>query len=181
MSTRRWLRFLQPVAAIALRRARRKRHPTTLTEPEPERPFAHVVRAFAGHPIGPRLATHIDDAWGSPILPRRTKALIAAVIGRALGCTRSEAEARRLLREEGADLDLDDVLAHLASPALTDAEAMIVPFVRETVHYDPAPIQRRGHALMGRLGQPVFLETIGTAALANALCRMGAVLADPAA
>jgi alkylhydroperoxidase family enzyme len=181
MSEWRWLRFLQPLATLAFRRARRKRHPTALTDTEPPRPFAQVVRTFEGHPIGPRLATHIDDAWGSPILPRRTKALIAAVIGRALGCTRSEAEARRLLREEGADLDLDDVLAHLASPALTDAEAMIVPFVRETVHYDPAPIQRHGQALMARLGQPVFLETIGMAALANGLCRMAAVLADPAA
>jgi len=181
MSERRWIRFLQPMATLVLRRARRKRYPTALTEPEPARPFAHVVRAFEGHPLGPRLATQVDDAWDSPILPRRTKALIVAVVGRALDCSLSEREARRLLQLEGVDFDVNDVLAHLASPALTEAEGIIVPFVRETVHYDPAPIQRRGRALMARLGQPVFLETIGTASLANALCRMGAVLSDPSA
>jgi AhpD family alkylhydroperoxidase len=181
MSTRRWVRFLKPVATLLLRRARRRRYPTALTEPEPARPFAHVVREFQGHPIGPRLATHIDDAWESPILPRRTKALIAAVVARALACARSEREARRLLELEGVPFDIDEVLAHLASAALSDAERLIVPFVRETVHYDPAPIQRRGQALMARLGQPIFLETIGIAALANALCRMDAVLADRSA
>ena len=70
------------------------------------------------------------------------------------------------------------VVAQEGSPSLTEAEAVIVPFVRETVHYSPAQIQRHGRVVFERLGQAAFLETVGIAALANALCRMTAVLAD---
>jgi alkylhydroperoxidase family enzyme len=171
-----WIPLLRPVATILARRARRRVRPEPLPAAMREGPFAHVVRAFDGHPLGPRLWTQIDEAWQSPLLPRRAKALVAAVVGRALGCRRSEDEARRLLAAEGGALDLDGVLAHLTSPTLTDAEAAIAPFVRETAHYSPAPIQRRGRLVYERLGQAAFLETIGVAALANALCRMTAVL-----
>ena len=146
-----------------------------------EGPFRQVVRAFDGHPLGPRLWSQIDEAWRSEILPPRTKALIVAVIGRALGSSRSEDEARRLLRREGTSLDLAAVLANLASPELTEAEAVIVPFVRETVHYSPAQIQRRGRVVYERLGQAAFVETVGMAGLANALCRLAAVLPDGSA
>jgi uncharacterized peroxidase-related enzyme len=173
-----WLGLLRPAARLVLRWRTRRARPTPLPAGMRGGPFAHLVQAFDGHPLGPRLWTQIDEAWRSDILPRRTKALVAGVVGRALGCARSEGEARRLLAAEGVALDLDAVLAHLASPALSDAEAVIVPFVRETVHYSPAQIQRRGRVVYDRLGQAAFLETVGVAALVNALCRMAAVLAD---
>jgi hypothetical protein len=100
-------------------------------------------------------------------------------VSRALGSALSESEARRLLA--GCDdgrLDLDAALAHLASPELSEAEAVIVPFVRETAHYSPAEIQRRGRVVLERLGQATYLDVTGTAALANALCRMTAVLSE---
>jgi AhpD family alkylhydroperoxidase len=180
LSRLRWLRLLSPVTTMLVRRARRKARATPLPASMQGGPFGHVVRAFDGHPLGPRLWTQIDDAWRSEILPRRTKALIVGVIGRALDCSLSEAEAQRLLGEDGVSLDLGPVLANLGSPALTEAEAVIVPFVRETVHYSPAQIQRRGRVVFERLGQAAFLETVGIAALGNALCRMTAVLADGA-
>jgi len=99
-------------------------------------------------------------------------------VAHALGCASGIAEARRLLAADGPR-DLDTILAHLASPELTPAEAVIVPFVRETVHYTPAQIQRRARTVHEHLGTPVFLETIGVAALSNALCRMAAVLVPP--
>jgi hypothetical protein len=43
----------------------------------------------------------LDDAWASPLLPRRTKALVCAVVARSLACPRGEAEAARLAAEEG--------------------------------------------------------------------------------
>ena len=178
LSTRWWIRLLRPVLTFAVRRARGKLRPAPLPAGMRDGPFAHVVRAFDGHPIGPRLWTQIDEAWRSDILPRRTKALIAGVISRALACPLSESEARRLLAEAGATLDLESVLANLASPELTDAEAVIVPFVRDTVYYSPAQIQRRGRVVFERLGQAAFLETVGIAALVNALCHMTAVLPD---
>lgn len=179
LSERRWIALLRPLASLLLRRNRRRVRPTALPAAMQDGPFRDVVRAFDGHPLGPRLWTQIDEAWRSEILPRRTKALIAAVVGHALGCPQSVTEARRLLDADGAGLDLDHVLAHLASPDLTAEESVIVPFVRETVHYSPAQIQRRARAVYERLGPPAFLETIGIAALANALCRMTAVLAVP--
>jgi alkylhydroperoxidase family enzyme len=179
LSEQRWIGLLRPVAALLVRRNRRRVHPMALPAAMQAGPFGHVVRAFEGHPLGPRLWTQIDEAWSSPILPRRTKALIAAVVGHALGCASSVAEARRLLASDGAGLDLDGVLAHLGSPDLSPEEAVIVPFVRETVHYSPAQIQRRARVVYEHLGPPAFLETLGVAALANALCRMTAVLAAP--
>jgi AhpD family alkylhydroperoxidase len=179
MSRRWWLGLVRPLAVLVVHWAHRKVRPTPLPAAMREGPFGYLVRAFDGHPLGPRLWTEIDEAWRSDILPARTKALITAVVARALGCPASEREARRLLAADG-DLDVDTVLSHLASPTLTDAERAIVPFVRETVHYTPAHIQRRGREVLQRVGQAAFLETIGIAALANALCRMGAVLADPA-
>lgn len=178
LSRRWWVRLLSPAMGFLTWRARRRWRPMPLPETMRDGPFREVVRAFDGHPLGPRLWTQIDEAWRSEILPRRTKALIAAVIGRALGCPLSEAEARRLLAIEGTTLDLDAVLANLASPELTDAEAVIVPFVRETVHYSPAQIQRRARVVFEGLGQAAFIETVAIAALANALCRMTAALVD---
>ena len=67
---------------------------------------------------------------------------------------------------------VDDLLANLASPLLTPAETVIVPYVRETTRYQPAPIQRRGRALRERLDNAVLLETIGISALANMICRV---------
>lgn len=179
LSEQRWIALLQPLASFMIRRNRRRARATPLPPAMHEGPFGHVVRAFDGHPLGPRLWTQIDEAWRSEILPRRTKALITAVVGHALGCPRAVTEARRLLTADDSVLDMDGVLAHLASPDLTPAEAVIVPFARETVHYSPAQIQRRARVVHEALGTAAFLETIGIAALANALCRMTAVLAAP--
>jgi len=178
MSEKRWLVFLRPLTAFFFRRNRRRLGPTGLPPAMRDGPFGSLVSAYDGHPLGPRLWTQIDGAWSSPILPARTKALVAAVVAHALGCASGIAEARRLLAADGPR-DLDTILAHLASPELTPAEAVIVPFVRETVHYTPAQIQRRARTVHEHLGTPAFLETIGVAALSNALCRMAAVLVPP--
>ena len=55
-----------------------------------------------------------------------------------------------------------------------------MPFARETIWYEPAPLQRRAAALRERLTGPQLIEAIGVASLANGLCRMGAVVADHA-
>ena len=118
-----------------------------------------------------------DEAWQSNILPRRSKALIFAVVARALGCEASEREAARLVATEGmTGADLDEVLTHLGSPKLDPIEAQIVPFARETVWYTPAPIQRRLRALQETLSTPQLLELTGITAIANQLCRLCAVV-----
>ena len=51
-------------------------------------------------------------------------------------------------------------------------------FARETIWYEPAPLQRRARMLRERLSGPQLLEAIGVASLANGLCRMGATVMD---
>ena len=170
-------RLARPFAGafVRLRRGRVRALPLT---PEMQRgPFAPIVTAFDGLLVATRLFQQIDEAWRSDILPRRTKALVVGVVGRALGCALSERAARRLLADEGfPEAALEQVLSDLTSPALTPQEAAIVPFARETVRYVPAQIQRRGRALRDALGAPAFVELLGWAGLTNALCRMTAVL-----
>ena len=53
-----------------------------------------------------------------------------------------------------------------------------MPFARETIWYEPAPLQRRARILRARLSSAQFLEAVGVAAIANGLCRMGATVLD---
>ena len=75
---------------------------------------------------------------------------------------------------------LTQILTHLDAPELDPVERLLVPFARETIWYEPAPLQRRARALRKRLTGPQFIEAIGVASLANGLCRMGAVVGDHA-
>jgi hypothetical protein len=73
---------------------------------------------------------------------------------------------------------LASALTHLDAPELDPVERVLVPFARETIWYEPAALQRRARAVRDRLSGPQFLESIGVAALANGLCRLGAMVAD---
>lgn len=143
-------------------------------------PFAYVVSALGDLPVARYLYDLIDRVWQSPILPRRTKALIFAVVARALDCRLSEREAGRLLSEEGlASEDIEEVLSHLASDELGATEAAVVPFARDTVRYRPAQIQRQGRVLRDQLSQAQFIEVVGVAAAANAICRLSFLAEQP--
>jgi len=141
-------------------------------------PYAYLVDAFSGLPLGAALSVALSEAWDAPALPRRTKAFAFAVVARGLGCPLSEREATRLLMTEGIARDeIDTTLAHLASPALDPIEAAVVPFARETIWYRPVQIQRRARALRAQLTRDQFLELVGIVSLANAVCRMSPAVA----
>ena len=115
--------------------------------------------------------------WDSKILSRRAKAYVFAVVARALGCDLSAREAVGLLLAEGVDQsEVAEVLAHLSSTKLDEVERVIVPFARETVWYEPAPLQRRARQVRDALTNAQFIEFIMVAALANAVCRLGIVV-----
>lgn len=140
-------------------------------------PFGFLFAKFDGLPMGRGAWSIADEAWRSDILPRRSKALIFAVVARALGCEASEREAARLVAAEGmSGAELEHVLTHLRSPQLDPIEAQIVPFARETVWYTPAPIQRRLRALQDTLGTQAILELTGFTGMANMQCRLCTVL-----
>jgi AhpD family alkylhydroperoxidase len=140
-------------------------------------PFSDVVNALDGTVQARILRSILDEAWASPHLSPRTKALVFAVIARGLGSVAAEREAYRLLAAEGFDAGaVDDILAHLSSPLLDDVEANVIPYARETIRYQPAPIQRRGSELRERITEEQFIETVGICALANMICRLAIAL-----
>jgi AhpD family alkylhydroperoxidase len=177
----RWrMKLLGPLVRRVVQSRRKKGRPESLAVGLRSGPFSTLILGLDGLPLARALREIVDEAWSSPILTPRTKALIVAVVARGIGAVASEAEARRLLAEAGLESsELDEVLAHLASPKLDRIEALCVPFARETIRYRPAQIQRRAKEVREQLSDPQFLELVGIAALANMLCRLE-IVADAA-
>jgi AhpD family alkylhydroperoxidase len=173
-----YVKLLAPVIGpLMLLRFRRNLIRVEPLRPEQkEGPFGYLVEAFDGLALAEVLHQVLEAMWQSPVLTRRCKALVFAVVARALECRRSEAEATELLRKEGMDEEsVAEVLAHLTSDQLDEVEALIVPFARETVWFRAADIQRRAREMQAALSEEQFLELILVAALANAVCRLGIV------
>jgi alkylhydroperoxidase family enzyme len=167
-------RLLRPLIAWRLR----GKHVPAVRLPEPNTGIcADVVAALDGSPAAHVVRAVTDEAFASPILPRRTKLLMLAVIGRALGCDRAEHEARSGLASEGlGSADVDEIVANLGSPKLDRRDALLVPFARETVRYQTGPIQRRTRELARELPVEELIEAVGMASLANAAGRLSVLL-----
>ena len=140
---------------------------------------AAVVAALGTSPAAGVLRRAIDAALDSPVLPRRTKLLMMAVIARALQCAHCEHDAVTALHAAGVTArDVAQALDHLAAPGLDAREAQLVPFARETVRCAPVDIQPRLRTLAAGLDLRVdeILEVVGVAAVGNALCRASVLL-----
>jgi len=141
--------------------------------PPNQGPCADVVAALARSPLAGTARQTIDEAMASPILPRRTKLLMLAVVGRALGCEHAEEEARGGLAADGfAPDDVDEILRNLGSPRLDAREARLVPWARETVRYRTLAIQERTRELARHMTLPEVIEAVGVASLANTVARL---------
>ena len=172
-----FLGLLRPLLQRPLRRLQQKGQPEALPDELKSGPYTYLVLALDGLPAARVLRKVLDEAWASPHLTPRTKALIFAVIARGLGCAHSEREAFRLLGDEGLNADqVEEILAHLGAPELDPIEALIVPYARETIWYEPATVQRSGRRLQQELTTPQLLEVIGIASLANMVCRLAILL-----
>lgn len=172
------IRLLRPLIARMLRKSRSRGKATPL-DGALSYPFAGLVESFAGSPIAPALGKALAEMWASPVLTRRCKLLMFAVIARGLSCGACTNEAARSLAKEGFSEDaLANVLTHLDAPELDPIERLLVPFARETIWYEPAALQRRARAVRDQLTPTQFLEAIGVVSLANGLCRLGAIVAD---
>jgi AhpD family alkylhydroperoxidase len=172
------MRLLRPLLNRILR-SHRSRGGATPLDRLPSYPYARLVKAYAGSPIAPALGRTLEEMWASPHLTRRCKLLMCAVIARGLACEVCAPEVGEALQGEGLkEAALTQVLTHLDASELDPLERLLVPFARETIWFEPAPMQRRARALRDRLTGPQLLEGIGVAALANGLCRMGAMVLD---
>lgn len=169
------VRLIRPWLA---RRFRGKHAPATPLPAPNEPPFEELVARFDGSPTASGLRRAVDESLSSPVLPRRTKLLMFAVVARTLGSAYVGEQTRRALFAEGLSADtLDAVLQNLGGPSLTAAEALLVPYARETVWYRNLDVQERTHALAANLSTEEVIEAVATASLANAVAR-GAVLVD---
>ena len=178
MPERLHMRLLRPLMGRLLRSRNSRGRPTPL-EQAPSHPCAPIVNAYAGSPIAVALERALQEMWDSPHVTRRCKLLMFAVVARGLGCDLCAPSFRQELEAEGVSSEtLTQVLTHLDAPALDDVERLLVGFARETIWYEPAPLQRRARALRERLTNAQVLEAIGVAAMANGLCRMGAMVLD---
>jgi alkylhydroperoxidase family enzyme len=163
-----------------LRQRRRPVEAVPLPDDLERRPFAGLLRSMDGLPAAPKLLGVLDEAWSSPLLTRRSKALAFAVVARGLESRQCEREAVRVLAEEGLEpAKVEEILAHLGSPELDPTEVAVVRFARETIWYQPAPIQRQVRELNAQLGTAALLELVGITSLANAFVRLAFVL-EPA-
>jgi len=173
----RWfMRVLRPLVAPMIRRWRKRGEPASFAQ-APQGPFAGLLLQFDGSPIGPVLASAIEDVWASPILDSRCKALMFAVIGRGIGSDRYSREISQILESEGLVGDeAAHILAHLSGPGLDAETCALVAFARDTIWYQADQIQRRARELRERLSEAKFVEAIGVVALANTLCRLCAAM-----
>lgn len=179
--SRHWLLgLLSPIASRVLRRTQKRGAPRPVTPEMRAAPFGGLIARLDPLPAAHALRASIDDALASPLLPRRAKLLVFAVVARGLGCPETERDAAALLAAEGLDPGTTaQVLTHLAAPDLSPVEAELVPFARETIRYQPSAIQRRLRQLATGLSQEQLVELIGVAAFANLLCRIELALAAP--
>lgn len=174
----RWfMRLFRPLAARMMRGWRKRGQPASFAHP-PGGPFAGLLLQFEGSPIGPALASALDNLWASAILSRRSKALMFAVIGHGLGCQIACDEVARVLEAEGlAPAAAERILAHLGGPGRDAGEAALLAFARDSIWYEPIQIQRRAGELRRQISAAQFVEALGVVALANSVCRLCAALA----
>jgi len=162
---------------LAERRRRGKRDPEATADFLGAGPYGAVLRPLAYLPGARIMKGALDGAFASQVLTRASKALMFAIVARSLECRPSETEARRLLAAEGfSEAETDKALSTLQSPRLSGSEARLLPWVRDTVHFQTAQVQRRTRELAAAIGGPAALEAIGAAALANATVRLAMLL-----
>lgn len=172
------IRLLRPLAQRILRRHRVRGEPAPPPTVEPQ-PYARLLKAYAGSPIAAALARVLDEMWASPVLGRRCKLAMLAVIARGLSCGGCARELEAPLRAAGlSEQSHKQLVAHLDAPELDAVERLLVAFAAETIWYEPAAVQRRAQVLRGRLSPEQLIEGIGVAALGNGLCRMAAMVVD---
>ncbi len=168
-------RLFRPLIAFTMSR-HRWRGKAIASAPPYEGPGARFLRAFEGSPFAANLTGVLHEAWSSTVLSKRVKALMWAVIATVLDCPHSIAEACRWAEAEGLSTQtVRHALKHLSAPELDAHENLLLPFARETIWYQPAPLQRQAREVRKHLTAEQFVEAMGILGLWNAVCRLQAV------
>jgi alkylhydroperoxidase family enzyme len=141
-----------------------------------EGPCARIIEAAGRNPTGAWLRGLTDGWHASSRLPSRSKLLMLAVIARQLGSQLCEEEAAAGLAREGfSPAQTQSLLATLSGATMTELEATLLRWTRETVWYEPRVIQDSTRRLLGEVGEQQALEAVGSAAVCNTLARLALV------
>jgi len=172
-----WMRLLRPAIAWKMRRPSTSRVDDSALDLG-STPFPYLIDALRDLSIARPFAAVLSEAWQSPALSERTRALCFAVIAHGLGASVAEREAHALLVRAGMDdAQVQSALANLTAPGMSDAEVAVARFARDTIRYKPALVQRSARALCEVLAPEQYIDVIGVTSLANAVCRLEVVLA----
>ena len=136
-------------------------------------PFAKLFAPYDGIATAVALATAVNHAFASELLPLRSKLWVTAVVARTAQCHPLEGLCRDWLAQEGlAASAVARVLDTLTGPELTEVEAAILPVCRDTVRTQPPVIQPKIAILRNQIALPHLVEFIATCGLANGLVRL---------
>lgn len=154
-------------------RTRRAKPAPPLSAAERQGPFAPFVNALDGLPIAARLRAAIDACLRGSSLGPRVTGLVFAIVARGIGCPLSEEEAVRMLRDDGMPAEeIEPALAHLAAPSLGRRERAAAALARDSIWPQPAALQRHARDVRPLFTRQEFVDLIGTASLANTICRL---------
>ena len=172
-----WVKLAKPIVALKFKQMRNKRPPSAGMPAKHTGPLCAVTNALMPLPMAEEFREMLEGLWFDSSLPTRTVILMFAVVGRALGSARCEEEATKMLLDDGLQAaEIAQILDHLASPALSEVEALLIPLARETVWYQPANIQRRCAKAQAKVSHEQFLDFLGGVSLLNSVCRLGFIV-----
>lgn len=138
-------------------------------------PFVDLLRGTA---YARWLRCAIDGCLASESVPIDTKLMMFGVIGRTIRCLSFEQACESALTERGWSVpEIHEGLDSLAPHRLPRESAAMLSWTRDTVWYVPFEVQQKTARLAKDLDDPkVVVDAIGTAALGNALVRLGLLL-----
>lgn len=170
-------RLLRPLAGIMIRRMKHKPWPLEPLPAGVTTPLDPLFMALGDTPGRDFLRWGLYYAIASPIIPRRRKAMMMSVIAAGLSCRTCARGARDELVAEGWEpREVDTMVEHLSSPRMSQADAEVVRFARETVRYRADHIHARCKELFARISREEAVEIVGFCALANTLGRLTVLL-----
>jgi alkylhydroperoxidase family enzyme len=179
LSERPIFRLLKPLARRSLRARRAKWRarapdPTTRSHYSELLPRSGVIPA-----LSETLRWVFTEAWSASRLPARTRAMIVAVVARALGASRTEEAAIHEAEETGLSRDrATRWLTRLHAEDMDELEVHLIPLARETARPQHRTNQARWTAFGEQTTNSLLLEAVAACALANMLCRLELLTRD---
>ncbi len=149
---------------------------TRSLEGEPDS-FFGIIKKLEGLPAAVAMNDALLGAFESETLSRKLKVLMFAVVANSLECEFCKAETHTMALEFGFTVDeFKNALSTLSSPHLSEHEEKLLAWTRETIHFQNGPMQQRVRELAQEVGEPIMLEAIGVASLANSTVRLAVLL-----